>query len=278
MGLDEIADELYGLPPAEFTAARDQRVGDAKKDGDRELAKAVAALRRPTLGAWLINGVVRARPDLVESLATLGESMRTAQDEFAGEDLRRLSREREALIADLENAARGVADAAGQPVTESMSKDLRSTLVAAIADPEAAASLRAGQLTTALSHSGFGLLGSATVETTQPPPRQSRKKVPAKADVEVDQAELAEAEQAVVAARAEEDAAVGRLARASDVVDQFDQRIATLEEQLAGLHDNRERAAEEVELQIAAHASAGKALVVAEQRLERLREHSVATE
>ena len=50
-GFDVIADELYGLPPDEFVPARDDRVAAAKESGDRDLARALARLRRPTKAA-----------------------------------------------------------------------------------------------------------------------------------------------------------------------------------------------------------------------------------
>jgi hypothetical protein len=282
--LDEIADELYGLRPADFTAARDSRVAAVKKAGDRELAKTIASLRRPTLGAWLINALVRARPDLIDRLADLGESMRTAQDQFAGEELRLLSRERMALINDLEADARNVAEAAGQPVTDSMAGDLRSTLEAALADPEVAAVVRAGRLTTALSHSGFGLLGSAAVETVRPA-RRPAKKVPEPTGLddkvdhrEVARANLSEAEQTLGMARADARAAARDVADASKKVEKLDKQIADLDEQLATLREKREVAANERERHDAALARAHDAVQHAERRLEAIKAGGVATD
>ncbi|MDT7789635.1 MAG: hypothetical protein QOF58_8054, partial [Pseudonocardiales bacterium] len=47
MDLKPVADELYGLPPKEFTAARNAA---AKQADDKDLAKAIADLRKPTVG------------------------------------------------------------------------------------------------------------------------------------------------------------------------------------------------------------------------------------
>src|ERR1700712_3561886 len=44
---DAIADELYGLLPQDFTDARNARSKAAKSAGNRELASAVGALRKP---------------------------------------------------------------------------------------------------------------------------------------------------------------------------------------------------------------------------------------
>ena len=50
--------ELYGLPPEEFTAARNQVVKQAKDAGDVGSSAALKALRKPTLAAWLANLLV----------------------------------------------------------------------------------------------------------------------------------------------------------------------------------------------------------------------------
>jgi hypothetical protein len=55
--LTEIADELYAQPPNAFTAARDEAVARARAAGDRATATQLAALKRPTVGAWLVNVV-----------------------------------------------------------------------------------------------------------------------------------------------------------------------------------------------------------------------------
>jgi len=74
--IDAVADRLYSLRPDEFIAARDAEVAAAKKAGDREKAKMIGALRRPTVSAWLINALVRALPELTAELGRLGERMR----------------------------------------------------------------------------------------------------------------------------------------------------------------------------------------------------------
>ena len=45
MNLEQVADELYALAPAAFTAARDEQAGQARASGDAELAGAIKKLR-----------------------------------------------------------------------------------------------------------------------------------------------------------------------------------------------------------------------------------------
>jgi hypothetical protein len=53
---------LYQLPVAEFVAARDQLVRQLRAAGDREAARRVAALRRPSISAWAANQLARPPP------------------------------------------------------------------------------------------------------------------------------------------------------------------------------------------------------------------------
>ena len=55
----EIADELYGLPLAEFTPARDARAKELK---GTDLAPRVKALRKPSTAAWARRSVGRRWP------------------------------------------------------------------------------------------------------------------------------------------------------------------------------------------------------------------------
>jgi len=45
--LDTVADELYGLPPEEFTAARTAAEKEAKAAGEMELAAQIRTLAKP---------------------------------------------------------------------------------------------------------------------------------------------------------------------------------------------------------------------------------------
>jgi hypothetical protein len=153
--VDAVADELYSLPPEQFVAARDDRVKEARDDGDREAARAIAAFRRPTVVAWLANLLARHHPEDVEPFLELGEALRDATATLSGPELRELSKQRQQLVHALVRKARALADDAGHRVGEDAARGLEETLHAALADPEAGARLVEGRLTGALSHTGF---------------------------------------------------------------------------------------------------------------------------
>lgn len=236
--LDAVADELYGLVPGEFTAARDARAVEARRAGDRELAAAIAKLRRPTRAAWLVNALVRARPDQAAAVARLGASLRDAQERLDGAALRQLAPERTALLATAAREARVVAAGAGEPATDEMVKELQATIEAALADAGAAEAVQAARLVAGLTYSGLGTLagaGSVSVRAPRAPaPRAPAVTEPAaesprdRKAVERAAAELAEAESAAEVARrsAEE---------AERLADETEERIAALESELAAL-------------------------------------------
>ncbi|HXW79824.1 MAG TPA: hypothetical protein VEJ84_10010 [Acidimicrobiales bacterium] len=166
--LSTVADELYGLVPAQFTAVRDARAAAARRAGDRQLAAEIKGLKKPTTGAWLANLLVRERRDEIGHLLELGDELRRAQAGLAVDELRRLSQERHKVVANLRHEARELARDLSQPVSEAAALELETTLEAALADDAAAGALRSGRLTTGLRYSGLGL--SDLVSAAQAPP------------------------------------------------------------------------------------------------------------
>ncbi|TLS40894.1 hypothetical protein FE633_39340, partial [Streptomyces montanus] len=177
MELDAVAEELYGVRPDEFTAARNQRAAAARKDGDRKLADQIKALRRPTLSAWASNLLVREQPEVVEPLIRLGEGLRQAHRNLDGEQLRALSRQQHALIAAMSRQARQLAADAGQQVSEEVRQEVEQTLRAVLADPEAAQQWAKGRLTKPLDPTtGFAAAGGRRLRLVTPPAPQPERR------------------------------------------------------------------------------------------------------
>jgi hypothetical protein len=188
--LSQVAGQLYGLPPAEFTAARDDRAGQARAAGDREAAAQIRKLTRPTLSAWLVNQLVRASGPLMSRLFQLGQSLHDAQRELDGDRLRELAVQRRQVIAELMPEASRVAAAAGVAVSGSALDEVRATLEAALADADARAAVSAGQLTRPISYAGLGEVDLASALVAMRPgqagrpgqavrPGQARRRPPA---------------------------------------------------------------------------------------------------
>lgn len=176
--LDAAADELYALEPGEFTAARTELEKQARSAGDKDLAKQIRQLRKPTVTAWVSNLLAHERPDSLVPLRELGDQLREAQQTLQGDELRQLSRQRQRLVHALVQEARGLAAERGQRVTEPVARELEQTLEATLADPTVADTVLAGRLTTAVLHAGFGVggvvAGAARTAGTREPPAPAR--------------------------------------------------------------------------------------------------------
>jgi hypothetical protein len=250
--LDEIAEELYGVPPEEFVEARTAARDRARAAGDKELAKAVAALPKPTTAAWLANLLVRRRPEEVAQLRELGEMLRQAQANLSGDQLRQLGQQRNQVVAALARQARGLAHAEGHDVSSSVAEQVEGTLRAAVVDPDAGEALAGGRLTTALSYSGLGPVdlsgavatpvrsASARAEKAPAPPagpdaeERRRREAAERRRRELEQARR-DVEEATAVARdaaAAAEAAEQKLTRAGERRDELRERAAQLEKEL----------------------------------------------
>ena len=151
--------DLYGLPPGEFIAARDRLAGELKEAGRADEAAEVKKLRRPSIVAWAVNAASRERPDDVGALREAGRELRRAQRKAlaggGGEDLRRATDDRRALIQTLADAGVAAIGARGGAHRDAIAE----TLDAASVDDELGERLQAGILDReARPMAGFGAI------------------------------------------------------------------------------------------------------------------------
>lgn len=275
----EVAEELYGGSFDDFTTARNAA---AKAAGDKELATAVKALRKPVLAAWVVNMLVRYESDQVAQVLALGASLREAQAGLQGEQLRELTRQRRRLTSAVTTQARSLAIRLGQKVTGPVADQVEATLTAAMIDEVAAQAVQSGLLVQPIVSTGVELIDPAAVlaipdalgrvapARDQPRPElqvvaggvDERARVRAE-EREAAERRVAEARAAVEEARAGlAEMGARNLARQSEA-EELRRRLATLEDEL-------EEASGEYDEQEAAVAEAEAELVEAEAELGRL--------
>lgn len=153
--LPAIADELYGLTPSEFTAARNARAKEAAAQKDRDLAEAIRRLPKPSASAWVVNTLVRQRGDEVGDLLLLGAALREAQAQLDRDELATLGRQRRQLVSALAHSATELAATLGHQVSAATEAAVEQTLLAAMADTRAARALLSGRLLRAMQSVGF---------------------------------------------------------------------------------------------------------------------------
>jgi DNA repair exonuclease SbcCD ATPase subunit len=152
---DEVIQRLYEAPPDGFVAARTAAIEEARKAGDKTTAKRLAALKKPTVAAWVVNLLALRRPDLIDELVDLSAALREAQRGLQGNALRELTAQRRQVVSALVGAARDLAQAEVPSVKLPLG-EVEATLTAALAEPEIAAQVRTGRLIRAATYAGFG--------------------------------------------------------------------------------------------------------------------------
>ncbi len=289
MSIDEVAAELYGLAPEEFTAARNARAKEAKAAGDAELAARVQSLRKPTAGACLLNQLVRQHADDVQQVLDLGGQLRAAQGTLGADELRALDRQRRQLTRAVAEQAAGLGRDAGRRVTAATTAEVEETLRSAMVDAVAGAALATGLLTDTFSSTGLEPVDLSRV-VALPPPGATASAQPATAASEADhdadaarQRRVADAESAVaeaesaletartVVAQAERDAAdaQARHERLEAERKEARRRLNDLDGQVATAAEAAQTAAR---VQHAAHREERSAAKAEERLRERLEE------
>ena len=166
--LRDAVGELYSSDPAEFVERRGALVARARAAGEASAAKSIAALRKPTRSAWVINRLTRSDPGVPARLIELGDELRAAQGSLDGAAIRELSARRRRLLAELSRQA-----FSGLPPPPAALRDeVTATLGAAMADKHLAEQLAAGTLERAAHAEGFGPPGGPVL-TVLPGGRRS---------------------------------------------------------------------------------------------------------
>jgi hypothetical protein len=177
--LEQELDRLFELPPAEFTAARNDLAKRLKRAGQKAPAARVQALRKPTIPVWAINQLARRRPDEVQALIAAGDKLRTAQEAaLAGADRDELrtatSAERDA-VREFTKQANDLLTAEGQRPTAAVLERIAATVRSAALDERGRELLAAGMLVEELESSGFGAFEGMKIAARSKPARRGAK-------------------------------------------------------------------------------------------------------
>ena len=170
--LRDAAGELYSADPDHFIERRGELAAQARAARDARAAKSIAALRKPTRSAWVLNQLSRAEPGVTGRLDQLGDELRAAQQSLDGAAIRELSVRRRQLIGALAKQAFAACGLQSPPAA--LRDEVTATLGAAMADPQVAERLRAGTLDRAARRDGFGP-GEPPALTLVSPPSQQRR-------------------------------------------------------------------------------------------------------
>ena len=225
--LEQEIDRLFGLPLAEFTAARNELVQRLEAAEDVQGAARVRAVPKPAVPAWAINQASRGEAGATRELLAAGDALRKAQRRLlerggSADALRgAAARERDAVQAVTE-LARAALEGAGRAATPAMLDRIRRTLEAAAVDEVGRQLLKAARLTGELEPSGFEAFAGLQAVSTRRPDldelvKRRRKRDEAQTAKRALQQRVRELEQAARAAEREADRAETAAERALQV-------------------------------------------------------------
>ena len=192
------ADALYGLPLEDFVPERAAVAKRLRGEGDREAAKRVTALRKPSVAAWTINQLVRSRTKDVAAFTKAADGLRAAQGALleghgSPADLRSARAAERKAVGRLIEVARGLFPGGREP-GESTLERIGATLHAAAADESVRDEVLSGRLLRERESSGFGDLDVELAAALPPKTKAKRRR-------EADDASAREREAAEAAAR-----------------------------------------------------------------------------
>ncbi|HSK31900.1 MAG TPA: hypothetical protein VK903_00315, partial [Propionicimonas sp.] len=241
-GLDAVSAELYAGAPTDFVARRDELAKQARTAGDRELAVAIKALRRPTVGAWYLNLAAAAGLTSLRELLELGRQLRETQaaGDFAA--LRDLAARRNPLVARVLRDLTAHLAQVGISTTGGGLDEVRTTLGAALADPAVDEQVRSGRVDRPHSYGGFGEVDmaiAAPAPTTSVPAKSSTKQ-----DAGAAREQLAAARRELAAAERERAAIEARRKEAGADLRAARRRVESLESELDRARDALAKAEE----------------------------------
>ena len=250
----DVADELYALALPDFTPARDARAKELK---GTELGRAVKALKKPSLAAWVVNLLARHETGQVDQVLEVGAALREAQASMSGDQLRELTRQRRQVTAAVTTQARRLAREHGQRITEAVAAQVEATLTAAMVDEGCARAVRSGMLLTAVAATGvdavdldravalpeaLGFVATPRESPRETPPsrpelhvvpdpdRDEKARAAARDALAAAEEELAEAREAFDAAARELSDLEARSMQVQAEIDELKRRIAELDE------------------------------------------------
>lgn len=235
----DIAREIYALPPAEFTAARNARATG-------EHAAAIKALPKPSAAVWAINLLAANEPEELDHLAALGDAMRQAQADLDRKTLTSLGSGRRQLVQAIAEQAAALASENGHTLSAAASVEIQDTLQAALSDPDAAAAVASGVLLRTLSSDGLGSVDLTDAVAAPTVRRRATKDDTAKRAREA-------AEQAAVEAQEEADTAAAEL-------DAVEEQLDAARKQQEHAIENRDAAQRALDEAVEAASSAGREL------------------
>jgi hypothetical protein len=242
--------DLYGLPLEQFTSERNTLVRELRRDGQRDAATEVSGLRKPSLGAWAVNQLVRTQSRAIGELFRAGDALRQTQaDLVAGRSdaasLRRAVESERNAVDGLVRRAGGLLTSDGHQLSAATLEQVSETLHAAAIDEQARSQVQDGCLDRELRYVGLDALpgaGQARRGRASSRPQPAPKRPSATERERERRAERGAARRAEAQARRALDRAMRSVADAEERQHRAQRALHEAEAALASAREAREEA------------------------------------
>jgi hypothetical protein len=161
--LEDDLDDLFRLPLAEFTGARNALAAQLKKSGrgdEKAEAARVKALAKPSISAWAVNQLYWNHRKEFDQLTALGERFHKAQKSGKVAEMRTALDARREALTKLSDLAMSLLRDAGQNSAPNTIHRITTTLEGISAYASRTDGPRAGRLTNEIDPPGFDSLAS----------------------------------------------------------------------------------------------------------------------
>ena len=195
--LEDEIDDLFKLPLAEFTSARNALAARLKKEGRADDAERVKLLAKPSVSAWTVNQLYWDHREAFDQLIATGKRFRPTQASMRGS----LDARREALVQLSDLATELLRDAGHNPSQDTIHR-VTTTLEALSAYALLSDGPTPGRLTSDVDPPGFASLASLMSggRAVEPTPTKSGAATAKKPSVIVDVRKIQQAK--IAAAKA----------------------------------------------------------------------------
>ena len=216
----------------------------AKQRDDGDLADAIAALRKPTAAARVLNSFARVNADEIDAVLDVGARLREAVDRGDGDEIRAVMRERMQTVVETMRAIRRHVDELREPLSAPVVSQVEQSLRAAMTSEDDAVQLRRGVLAAALSDRGIEAMREPTErgEATKPDnakerPDRDDEVAAARSRRQAAEERASAAAEAVERIRRELDDTVSQRSELEHERQTLRTRLVELEQQLDRAHD-----------------------------------------
>jgi len=222
-------DELYGVPPKDFSSARNAKAAALKAAGRAADAQAVRRLAKPSPFLWATNQLARLDSERVAHFVDVVHRVRQSQlrdPRTATEGMRTIRAELQTLL----NRATEVLTKAGYRVPASATARISNTVLGAAVDAALVDDLRRGRLAAELAAPGFEVLAGVEpgrkLQLLRGGKGSERRHEQAEATRAEEQAERPRRAREAEASRRDAERRAAEAERAGDEVRELERRLA----------------------------------------------------